>query len=378
MMKGAGRVAVVILLLAACRAVRGDAPRPVPPLADVETTLFLIGDAGNPRPQDPVLTALAREMGRDPVRAVAVFLGDNIYPDGLPPRGARDRREMERRLDAQIEPARAHRARAIFVPGNHDWNGYRPGGWEAVKRQGAFIAERGAGLAALLPENGCPGPAVRDFEKRLRLIALDTQWWVHGAEKPTHPTSTCPEDSEGEVLAALEAAIGSAADRRVVVVAHHPLATGGLHGGYFGWTDHLFPLRAKKSWLWIPLPGIGSLYPAARRRGVSDQDMGGAGNRRMREGLEEVFSRQKPMVYAAGHDHNLQVIKGRNVKVAVVSGAGYFGHLSRAAWTKDTLFAREASGFVRVDVGKGGDARLSVVTVDAASRAAEVFALELE
>jgi hypothetical protein len=164
----------------------------------------------------------------------------------------------------------------------------------------------------------------------------------------------------------------------VVVVAHHPLATGGLHGGYFGWTDHLFPLRAKKSWLWIPLPGIGSLYPAARRRGVSDQDMGGAGNRRMREGLEEVFSRQKPMVYAAGHDHNLQVIKGRNVKVAVVSGAGYFGHLSRAAWTKDTLFAREASGFVRVDVGKGGDARLSVVTVDAASRAAEVFALELE
>src|SRR5436309_11924013 len=32
-----------------------------------------------------------------------------------------------------------------------------------------------------------------------------------------------------------------------------------LHGGHFGWQDHIFPLRNIKPWLWIPLPLIGSV-----------------------------------------------------------------------------------------------------------------------
>jgi hypothetical protein len=42
---------------------------------------------------------------RDPGRSLTLYLGDNIYPRGLPREGAPDRREMERRLDVQIEAA---------------------------------------------------------------------------------------------------------------------------------------------------------------------------------------------------------------------------------------------------------------------------------
>jgi hypothetical protein len=373
---------VVVLIASTSGACSGVIPRTFDPVAafeQVETRLVILGDAGAPAaPKDPVLEAARREAERDPEHTVVVFLGDNLYPRGLVPAQDPARGEMERRMDAQLEAAVGSGAHAIFTPGNHDWDAWGPDGWNAIKRQGEYIREKSDGLAELLPAQGCPGPEVRDIGPRLRLVLLDTQWWLHPYDKPKHPSSPCPADSETEVLDALEQAIASAAGRYVVVAAHHPLATGGLHGGYFGWRDHIFPLRARKSWLWIPLPGLGSLYPMARRGGVSDQDVAGKLNRRMREALEGVFSRHPPLVYAAGHDHNLQVLSGQDVKFLLVSGAGYYGHVSRTAWTRNTLFAREASGYMVLEVGLEGPPRLGVTTVDAGGKPHEAYSATLE
>jgi hypothetical protein len=364
--------------IAACAALSGcaspsPAADPAPPVGDVETRLYLIGDAGAPRPGDPVLRALASQLAADPTRSIAVFLGDNIYPAGLPPEGAADRPEAERRLDAQIAVLTASGARGIFVPGNHDWAAWGPDGWDAVRRQGTRVAERGGPGVTLLPPDGCPGPAIQDVETHLRIVALDTQWWLHDYAKPRHPDSSCAFDSEEEVETGLRSAVAGAAGRKVVVVAHHPLASGGEHGGYFGWRDHIFPLRDKKSWLWIPLPGIGSAYPLARRRGITNQDLSGRLNVRMREAIERAFDRASPLVYAAGHEHNLQVIRGNSAAYLLVSGVGFFGHTSRTAHVPGALFSREASGYMRLDLGRDGRVRLAVVTVDAGSQTREAF-----
>lgn len=357
----------VVLCLAALSAAGASTPAPVPPLADVESSLFLIGDAGVPAASDPVLAELTKQAARDPSRSLIAFLGDNIYPRGMPDARAPGRKDAERRLRAQIDAARASGAPSVFVPGNHDWADRRSG-WEGIRRQAAFVAEHGGGLASMLPGDGCPGPVVRELGERLRVVVLDTEWWLNRGPKPLHPTSSCPADSEQEVLEALASAVRSAGERRVVVVAHHPLASGGTHGGNFTWSDHLFPLRARHPWLWIPLPGVGSSYPLARRRGVSNQDLSGALNRRMREALASVFTEHRPLVYAAGHEHNLQVLKGPDTPYLLVTGAGAFGHLTRAHDTRATLFARTASGFMRIDVGKDGEARLAVVVVPGRGR----------
>ena len=355
----------------------GPPPKPAPEAKDVETRIFLIGDAGVPDPKDPVLLALQREVSADPAKSVIVFLGDNVYPRGLPHKDSPDRSLAELKLKSQVDVVRATGATAIFVPGNHDWDKQGPLGWDAIKRQGEYIRETAAPGIALLPEGGCPGPVVRDFNTRVRLVILDTQWWLHAGPKPKHPDSSCPTDAESEVLDALTAALEGAGERRTVVVAHHPLATGGPHGGYFSWKDHIFPLRNRKPWLWIPLPGIGSVYPAARRRGASAQDMSGLANRRMREALMGVFEKHPPLVYAAGHEHNLQVIKGKNAKYLLVSGAGAFGHVTQTAWTDATLYASAVSGFMRLDVEQGGRVRLAVLTVGADGRATESLSLDL-
>jgi hypothetical protein len=338
----------------------------------IETSLFLIGDAGNPaRRGEPVLRALRHDLDTRAGLRVVMFLGDNAYPSGLPDSTAATRAEAERRLAAQIDAVRG-RGRVLFVPGNHDWRG--PDGWAAVRRQTSFIARYGGSDSAMLPGDGCPGPVAVDVGARLRLVALDTHWWLHAGPRPLDPASACPADSPAEVTAALREAIVGAGDRHVVVAGHHPLATGGAHGGYFSWTDHVFPLRAWKRWLVIPLPLIGSVYPLARRAGISRQDVSNALNRAMRDSLTAALTARPPLAYAAGHEHNLQVLDGRPATTRLlVSGSGFYGHAGRAVGIAGTRFAARSAGYMRLDLVRDGRVRLAVLAVAADGTTREAY-----
>jgi hypothetical protein len=345
---------------------------------EIETTLFLIGDAGEPRRRgDPVLAALRRGVAEHPERTIVAFLGDNIYSRGMPPEGAPDRRDAERRIDAQLAVVTGSGARAIFIPGNHDWaRGIR--GWDAIRRQGAYIAARGDPRVTMVPPDGCPGPVVEDAGSHLRFVIMDTQWLLHDGPKPRDPTSDCPTDSEQEVSDALRVATAGAGDRHVIVLAHHPLASGGSHGGHFTWRQHLFPLREFSRGLWIPLPGLGSAYPISRQRGITSQDLSSAENRRMRLMLEDALSAYRPLIYAAGHEHNLQVLRGIGAEWHLVSGSGSYNHVGPVAWRDSTTFAVAASGYMRLDVLGDGRIRLGVLTVGIDSTATERYSAWLK
>ena len=256
------RWALASVLVAACAPPRAPLPPGTAAAPDeIETTLFLIGDAGEPvRRGDPVLAALRRAVADRPERTIVAFLGDNIYPRGMPPEGASDRRDAERRINAQLAVVAGTGARGIFVPGNHDWaRGER--GWDAVRRQGAYVAARGDPRVTVVPPDGCPGPVVEDAGARVRLIILDTQWWLHEGPKPRDPTSSCSADSEDEVTAALREATKDAGDRNVIVARapsarHRRLARRSLH--------------VEAASLSTPRVLAGPLDPASRHRlGVS-------------------------------------------------------------------------------------------------------------
>ena len=344
------------------------------PAESIVHSLFLVGDAGWVDGPDALLTGMAARVAEAPDRSTVVFLGDNVYQSGLAPAGAPNRAAGEQTLLLQIEVARSSGARAIFVPGNHDWDRSGPDGWEAVLRQGRFLEGEGAEFS---PSGGCPGPAVTDLGTDLRLVALDTEWWLRIGPKPQHPDSDCPADSEGEVLEALARALESADGRSTVVIAHHPLASTGPHGGYFSWKDHLFPLRRVADWLWLPLPIIGSTYPLLRRSGMTEQDMSGPRNRRMRAALDSVLSVYNPLVYAAGHEHGLQVMDGLTARHLLVSGGGSMGHVGPVGRESRTRFARSAAGFMRIDFTNRRRARLGVFVVQEDGTVTEDYSLWL-
>jgi hypothetical protein len=383
---------VIALTILACTPALKPAtlsPAPVPPMDSIELALFLIGDAGSKAyDAEPVLAELARQADSfRTIKRFVVFLGDNVYPRGVPAVGHPTREDAERKVAAQVYAIRKGAAQGFLVPGNHDWDRQGRDGWNAIRRQDSLVRELGGDQVRLLPHGGCPGPEVVDVGTHVRLIALDSEWWVHNDVKPYGPTSPCPTRTEQEVTDSLLGALRDKGARHAIVLDHHPLRSGGEHGGSFNLTDHIFPMRNVKSWMWIPLPIIGSLYPLARKHGISNQDISGRKYGRMVRAFETVFARYPPLVMASGHDHDLQVIRGSRAEVThagyqVVSGAGILGHEGLVRKVEGSLFESEAAGFMRLDFTYDGRVRLAVTSVvpqgsGPARTSAEVFSLWL-
>lgn len=330
---------------------------PVPTNQDVEASLFLIGDAGKPAEGDQVLAALTVTASSAP-NATIVFLGDNVYYYGLPDTTSLDLKVYQNHLRWQMRVGLASHVPTYFIPGNHDWQNGRDSGWAAIRRQEAFIAAEGGDVVKMIPSGGCPGPVVVELPGRLRLVALDSQWFLQRGPKPTEECR--PATVEG-VVDSLARVLEVPAGEDAVVVLHHPLQTHGSHGGYFTVSDHLFPLRNFAKWLYIPLPIIGSLYPISRMAGASDQDLSGSRYQLMLARLREAFARRRPRIVASGHEHTLQVITDSMVPTQLVSGSGYDGHTEPVAWRSDTRYAASIAGFMRVDRLKDGRLRLGVL-----------------
>ncbi len=388
---GWAAVAAAVTLAGCTRALEPAtaAPAPVPPMDSIEVSLFLIGDAGSKAYDgEPVLKDLAKQS--DSLRAVrqyVVFLGDNVYPRGVPPLGSPTRDDAERKIRAQVVAIRRGKAQGLLIPGNHDWDRQGRDGWNSIRRMDTVVAKFGGKDVRLLPKGGCPGPEVVDLSPHLRLIVLDSEWWVHNDVKPYGPESPCPTHTYQEVTDSLRGALRDAGGRHALVLTHHPIRSGGEHGGFFTWSDHIFPLRTFQSWRWLPLPIIGSMYPLARQSGISNQDISGHKYALMRQAFEDAFKDHPPLAMVSGHDHNLQVIRGGTPRITraayqLVSGAGILGHSSLVRNIEGTLFAREAAGFMRLDVTRDGRVRLSVTTVvpegsRAKGESAEVYSVWL-
>jgi hypothetical protein len=309
------------------------------PENEIETTVFFIGDAGEPDPHQvgSPLDSLAGQAAAAPERTIIVFLGDNVYPAGIPAEGAAEWADARRRLEAQIR-AIPPGVRGIFVPGNHDWADATAFGLYSIRLQEQMIASLAQGRnIRLLPGNGCPGPAMVDIG-RLRIVAMDTQWWLHSFIV-RDDKSNCPTSTMGAVTAALRNEVRPQAPGRVVFVAgHHPLMTGGIHGGYCGATGPF------------------------RRFGGNAQDILSGANRTMRDSLRSAFFGHPPLAYVAGHDHNLQVLRGGlNVDYLLVSGAGSASKTECAVRMRESYYvSQHRAGFMRVDVMRGKGVLLRV------------------
>jgi hypothetical protein len=338
-----------------------DEPVPLPELSDAPAfRLILAGDGGRPSSeQDPTLALLARWSDEHPERTRVVYLGDNVYPAGLQDG---DRARGERILLQQLE---AGAARKIFVPGNHDW-GYTlfeqltPG---VLANQQAFI-EAHADRASFVPRDGCPGPEEIELlapEEELRgglyVLALDFHWWL----LPEEYRPLCDGiDSTADFIEGLQEAVAEHSDHNLVVVAHHPILSGGPHGG-----------ASRGFWM--------DLGAALARRFYSLQDMLEPGYAEMVDVVSDVLDDHPPVVVAGGHDHSLQVLESGDIaRLVIVSGAA--SRTSGVIPLEGTLFAHAHLGFVVLDFHRleRGDETLVVNVIETGRGADPVFSLAID
>lgn len=311
-------------------------------------TIYLIGDAGLPQtaPLEPSLALLEKKLqASDADNTSIVFLGDNIYDEGLHAEGHPEREVEETRINAQLDILKNFNGRIVFLPGNHDWHHWGESGDEFVQRQEQYIESYLNKGNTFLPDGGCPGPIEISINEQLVWIILDTQWWLHEYEKPRAEEDGCKVATKEEFLLQLEKVLKNNQGKQIIVSAHHPMYSNGTHGGYFPLRDHIFPLIHLHPKLYIPLPIVGSIYPLLRKLIKHRQDIPNAEYQKMIKAFAAKFNQYENIVYTAGHDHTLQYQKEENLH-HIISGSGtkedYFKR------NDNITFGQSAKGFGRL------------------------------
>lgn len=334
-------------------ALRGE---PVPPLpaGDVAHRVILTGNTGELE-TEAVLRAIgedARGYGED---ATVVFLGD-VTAGGLPPEGAEDRAEAERPLQAAFGALAGFEGEVIVVPGDRDWET----GEDGLRRIEDAV-EAGFGGDVLTPGDQSGGPREWEPAEGLRLVALDTAWWLlDGDDRPDGEAENQAIRSPGDVARVLEQIVVDRNDSRIVVLAHHPLLSRGAYAGY--------------RTLGQTAAGLGVSALAARTFGLSRQDLSAPAYRQMRQTLRRVIASHDGLVWAAAHDHSLQALLDEPSPIAqqvhLVSGTG--GGATAAVATDDVLYAAPRPGYQRLVYYADGRLWAETVEVDPETGAAEV------
>ena len=112
--------------------------------------------------------------------------------------------------------------------------------------------------------------------------------------------------------------------------------------------------------LYIPLPGIGSIYPIARGVFGTPQDIKHPAYSNMIKAVEEVAKGHPNIIFASGHEHNLQLIKDTSFNY-IVSGSGTKS--TRVSNNKKAPFTSPDNGFAVLEISKNKNVRISFTTV---------------
>ena len=278
------------------------------PASDLVHTVYLIGDAGNSPigTKSKALSALGESLKSADKNSTVLFLGDNVYPDGVPKKDEEGRAFAEHQLNVQTGIVKDYPGKAIFIPGNHDWYSNGPKG---LKRQENYVEDI-LGKNTFLPENGCPIRKV-EINESVEMIILDTEWYL--AKWDRYPTinDDCEFRTRSRFFDEFESLIKKARGKTTIVALHHPMFTNGPHGGQYSFGQHMGPL-----------PVLGTLKNIIRKTGgVSPQDLQNKRYDELKDRIVTLAQENTKTIFVSGHEHSMQYIVENNIP-QIISGAG--------------------------------------------------------
>lgn len=320
--------------------------------AKIAYSFYLIGDSGNAMPDSTVasLKTLKTHLDNATKEASVLFLGDNIYPYGMPKKSDLQRKLAEHRLDMQITATAGFKGKSIFIPGNHDW--YNDG-VEGLKRQQDHVIGK-LGKKSFLPKDGCPIETL-NLNEQVTLIIVDSQWYITNWNN--HPTinENCAIKTRAQFLDEFRSEIKKARGKTTIVAVHHPMYSNGEHGGRYSFASHL-----------SPAPVLGTLKNLLRKTtGISNADLQNVHYNELRKNLVAAAQHNDKVIFVSGHEHNLQYIEG-DVK-QIISGSG--SKTTPVKRIKGASYGHGSNGFAILDVYENGASKVSFI--NAISGAAE-------
>jgi predicted phosphodiesterase len=315
--------------------------------------LFLIGDAGKDTGQSAAIKLLESEIKKDQNSAV-VFLGDNVYPNGI----CLDKKNPEvinvsmQKMISQLEIFKNYHGQVYMVPGNHDWDKCNWNGINQVKDEAFFVEKymkentkiENINTGVFFPLDAMPGPVSKLLKPGIRLVLIDTQWWLQ--QQFFHPVGHIKGMSNKETsdrffhnLDSILAAAKSS-NEKVIIVGHHPLYSKGKHA------------LKKQPWRFLINYTPFQIFGLLGLNRVYMQDTEQPRYKRMKRMLLESMDPYANIIYACGHDHNMQFSKHENL-YHIVSGSGSMH--SKLTKDREILFTNKNQlGYFKLSFYKSG------------------------
>ncbi len=324
---------------------------------DLSHSFFLVGDAGynSANNSNQVLSLLKNKLQNASKNTTILFLGDNIYPNGMPKKSDSGRDAAENSINAQLESVKDFSGKTIFIPGNHDWYS---NGLKGLERQQKYI-ENVLGKKSFYPKNGCPIEKI-NINDEVVLIIVDSQWYLENWDNSPTINDNCEIKTRAMFFDELEGLIKKNRNKTTLIALHHPMFSNGPHGGQYSARQHLYPFENN-----IPLPGIGSLVNLIRQTGgVYQQDNQNKNYQSLRKRLITIAQESTKIIFVSGHEHSLQYINQDNIP-QIISGSG-----SKVSATKNIgkgVFSYGGLGYVRLDIFKDNSSRVHFFTIEEGS-----------
>ncbi|MFL5765517.1 MAG: metallophosphoesterase [Bacteroidia bacterium] len=325
--------------------------------------VYLVGDAGEDTTAGPALLRLKEELNSHS-KSTVLFLGDNVYPNGL----KKGDRISEKHLLSQLQLLNDFPGQAYIVPGNHDWDGQKRTGLDRLKDEQDFVeaymqtattvANRSAG--SFFPKNGLPGPASVMADPKLRLVLIDTQWFLQFYKKNVNGSK---KKTISEFYARLDSLLSfsKAHGETVIVAAHHPMYTNGQHS------------KSRQPWRFLINRTPFQLFGLLGLDRLYSQDIDQPRYKKMRKKMLGIFSKYDNVIYVSGHDHNLQCFREGSTRY-IVSGAGSkLSHLQKKK-RFDSVFQDDSrTGFIRLELKEDGAVETTIFQSGAPEKKLEGF-----
>ena len=312
--------------------------------SELKQRIILLGDAGysSLSPLEPSLKLAADIAQIKPNKTKVLFLGDNIYTRGFPvlKKGQQQYNKKQLKqisyLTAQLQVAKLSGSQLYLLPGNHDWIARQ------VDDQADYIksyAQNEQLQAALVPyqQGKKPLPEIVHFPG-ISLLFIDSTWWLRKSG-----------NNIGKVNNHIEKLLNQQSTdyphNVIMIASHHPIKSVGPHGSF------------------------GKVNECIRDKGCTHKKVGEIAHpvvQKAIKSLTKTLAVYNKVIYAAGHDHSLQVFEFENEgqqQVALVSGAANHNKISPVGQSTDNVFARSDIGFMVLDVYQK-EVQLKVYTVE--------------
>ena len=201
--------------------VGGVAQTPASGTSEVMHTVFLVGNTGAPTDTSAgaKLRLLQEQLLPAGKASNLVFIGNTFYPRLLPPVTDPQRAKAEQALKAQLAILKNYKGQVHIIPGDYELKSDKNDAPRRARQQEQFIQEYLQNENVFMPENSCPGPAQIEINDNILLLLLDTKWFLPRSPKVDEDAG-CAATSAASVLAEVDDALKSNAQKQVIVATH--------------------------------------------------------------------------------------------------------------------------------------------------------------